>query len=224
MASGEWQLASAPPGRTASEVHRTPVAATDLLTLAAPEMKLVGRFTCRACKLYCTIDRFDVAGRHFPFGGRCSLFENVWKRKSRTAAAPDLVAQRAELIFGKSGAHRCEPAGDLNQLRSDESSHEEIQERTRIGIPRALTTHSLFPLYSGFFSGLGMEVVLSAVDPQGELKSHSGFCFPAQIAHCAVLDLTRHGVALVFLPHVVRMPHSNHCRDSYLCPVTQAGP
>ena len=33
---------------------------------------------------------------------------------------------------------------------------------TRIGIPRALTTHSLFPLYSSFFSALGMEVVLSA--------------------------------------------------------------
>ena len=38
-------------------------------------MKLVSRFTCRACKLYCSIDRFEVAGRRFPFGGRCSLYE-----------------------------------------------------------------------------------------------------------------------------------------------------
>ena len=35
--------------------------------------------------MYCSIDRFEVAGRRFPFGGRCSLFENVWKRKARTA-------------------------------------------------------------------------------------------------------------------------------------------
>ena len=96
--------------------------------------------------------------------------------------------------------------------------------RPRIGIPRALTTHSLLPLYSTFFSGLGMEVVLSDVDPRGELKSNSGFCFPAQIAHGALLDLAERGVDLVFLPHVVRMPQANACRDSYLCPVTQAGP
>jgi predicted nucleotide-binding protein (sugar kinase/HSP70/actin superfamily) len=32
------------------------------------------------------------------------------------------------------------------------------------------------------------------------------------------------GVGLIFIPHVVRMPHPSHCRDSYLCPITQAGP
>jgi predicted nucleotide-binding protein (sugar kinase/HSP70/actin superfamily) len=93
-----------------------------------------------------------------------------------------------------------------------------------IGIPRALTTHSLFPLYSTFLAGLGLEVVLSRVNPRGELKSYSGFCFPAQIAHGALLDLAERGVSLVFLPHIVRMPQDNPCRDSYLCPVTQAGP
>lgn len=185
--------------------EHAPAGATDLLTLAAPEMKPVGRVTCQACKLNCSIDRFEVAGRRFPFGGRCSLFENVWKRKSRNVAAPDLVQQRAEILFGR-------------------SSTEPLASGTRIGIPRALTTHSLFPLYSAFFSSLGMEVVLSDVDPRGELKSYSGFCFPAQIAHGAVLDLARRGVDWVFLPHVVRMPQPNACRDSYLCPITQAGP
>ena len=29
---------------------------------------------------------------------------------------------------------------------------------------------------------------------------------------------------LVFLPHVMRMPQANPCRDSYLCPITQASP
>ena len=182
-----------------------PAAATDLLALAAPEMKLVGQFTCGACKMYCSINRFEVAGRRFPFGGRCSLFENVWKRKSRTAVAPDLVERRAEILFGQPGS-RVRRAGP------------------RIGIPRALTTHSLYPLYATFFSELGMEVVLSGVDPRGELKSNSGFCFPAQIAHGAVLDLARQGVDLVFLPHVMRMPQAAPCRESYLCPITQASP
>jgi predicted CoA-substrate-specific enzyme activase len=182
-----------------------PADAMELVNLSAPEMKLVGRFTCRACKMYCSIDRFEVAGRRFPFGGRCSLYENVWKRKTRTAAAPDLVEQRTELLFG-----------NTNDIPKDRGP--------RIGIPRALTTHSLHPLYKTFFSGLGMEVVLSDVDPRGDLKSNSGFCFPAQIAHGAVLDLARRGLDLVFLPHVLRMPQPNDCRDSYLCPITQAGP
>ncbi len=177
----------------------------DLLTLAAPELKLVSWFTCRACKMYCRIDRFEVAGRRFPFGGRCSLYENVWKRKARTAAAPDLVEQRAQLLFGRAN-HRPKGGGPT------------------LGLPRALTTHSLHPLYATFFSGLGMDVVLSEVDARGELKANSGFCFPVQIAHGAVLDLVQRGLNLIFLPHVMRMPQASSCRDSYLCPITQAGP
>ncbi len=215
----------------------------DLLTLAAPEMKRVGRFTCGACKMYCSIDRFEVAGRRFPFGGRCSLYENVWKRKARTAAALDLVEKRAQVLFqvtpmrpaatpkherverkywGVGPAYESAKAFVRESLGY--SSSTPVANGTRIGIPRALTTHSLFPLYSTFFSHLGMEVVLSDVDPRGDLSSHSGFCFPAQIAHGAVLDLVKKGVNLIFVPHVVRMPHPNQCRDSYLCPITQAGP
>jgi predicted CoA-substrate-specific enzyme activase len=215
----------------------------DLLALSAPEMKRVGRFTCGACKMYCTIDRFEVAGRRFPFGGRCSLYENVWKRKARTAAAQDLVEKRAEVLFQVTPAP---PAATPKHERVErtywgvgpayESAKAFVRESlgrttagavasgTRIGIPRALTTHSLFPLYATFFSRIGMEVVLSDVDPRGDLSSHSGFCFPAQIAHGAVLDLVKKGVGLIFIPHVVRMPHPTQCKDSYLCPITQAGP
>jgi predicted CoA-substrate-specific enzyme activase len=191
---------------------------TLLPALARAEMKLVGRFTCGACKLACAIDRFEVAGRRFPFGGRCSRYENVWKRKSRTAPAPDLVEQRARLLFGSVAR---KPASEPPPERAADARP---APPLSIGIPRALTTHSLFPLYSTFFSGLGLGVVLSNVDPRGELKSYSGFCFPAQIAHGALLDLAERGVGLAFLPHIVRMPQDNPCRDSYLCPVTQAGP
>ena len=179
--------------------------ATDLLTLAAPEMKRTSRFTCGACTLYCSIDHFEVAGRRFPFGGRCSLYENVWKRKARTAAAPDLVEQRSKLLFDRPNGSR-------------------VANGTRIGIPKALTTHSLYPLYSTFFAGLGMDVVLSDIDPRGELKSNAGFCFPAQIAHGAVLDLVQRGVELIFLPHVLRMPAREAWKETYLCPITQASP
>ncbi|HXR06105.1 MAG TPA: acyl-CoA dehydratase activase, partial [Candidatus Acidoferrum sp.] len=182
-----------------------PADTADLRGLAAPELERVGRFTCRACKLYCGIDRFKVGGRLFPFGGRCSLYENVWKRKSRAAGAADLVEERTNILFAR-------PAG----LPANDGM--------RVGLPKALLTHSLHPLFSTFFSGLGIETVLSGVDPQGELKSNAGFCFPVQIAHGAVLDLARRGVNRIFLPQVMHMPGSDGGRDCYLCPITQASP
>lgn len=222
-------------------------AATELETIASAEMKLVGRFVCRACRMCCSIERFEVAGRRFPFGGRCSLYENVWKRRARIAPAPDLVEQRAAIIYGAPRRTHAAPAippktrpywdvgpaleaaksfiqGSLSQESFSHPSNTAASSEKRIGIPRALTTHSLFPLYSTFFSVLGKEVVLSGVDPRGDLKSHSGFCLPAQIAHGAVLDLAHHDVHLVFLPQVARMPQHDSGKDSYLCPITQAGP
>jgi predicted CoA-substrate-specific enzyme activase len=265
VSSGSCGFSNAfpPPNAAAPGDGRTPDARADLLALAAPEMKPVGRFTCRACKMACGIDRFEVADRRFPFGGRCSLFENVWKRRSRTAPAPDLVEQRAKLLFGsppqspakvgravpsapassipaqppplapqtpefkvRASKFRVQrfPPSSLYPPSSPDPQPSTLNPQHLIGLPRALTTHSLFPLYSTFFSSLGLEVLLSDVDARGELKSYSGFCFPAQIAHGALLDLAERGVGMVFLPHIVRMPQDNACRDSYLCPVTQAGP
>ncbi len=198
--------------------------ARDLLSFAAPELESPGRFTCGACRMRCSIDRFEVAGRKFPFGGRCSLYENVWKRKAHDAAAPDLVEQRVGLIFGKPAGKSPELETACYQPIAQDPVREHEQAKQRVGIPRALTTHSLYPLYSTFLSSLGLDVVLSGVDPHGELKSYSGFCFPVQTAHGAILDLARQGVSLVFLPHVVRMPQPNACRDSFLCPITQASP
>ena len=245
-ASGGRQLAPPPPGGAAPQTGRTPAGVMTLLALAAPEMKLIGQFTCQACQMYCRIDRLEVAGRRFPFGGRCSRYESAWKQKSRTVPAADLVEQRAQLIFGKSARRSADFQSAVSRVSNPPGAAPVttpcrlevgdtagwkpalpdggVRSHGKIGIPRALTTHSLFPLYSGFFSGLGMEVVLSEVDPRGDLKSHSGFCFPAQIAHGAVLDLAQQGVSMVFIPHLVRMPHFKPCRDSYLCPVTQAGP
>jgi hypothetical protein len=72
--------------------------ATILLSLAAEEMASPGRFICKACRMHCSIDRFEVAGRRFPFGGRCSLYENVWKRSARVVAAPDLVEKASDHV------------------------------------------------------------------------------------------------------------------------------
>jgi predicted CoA-substrate-specific enzyme activase len=237
---------AAPRGGCGGARGADPGPARALLDLAETGIATVGRFTCRACKLYCGIDRFEVRGRRFPFGGRCSLFERSWQRRARTAAAPDLVEERAALVFDaveeRRAARPRRPAPPPAEPRPAqrwgiESARAFLEDAlgraggeialpagTRVGIPRALTTHSLHPLYATFFERLGFEPVLSDVDPRGELQAYSGFCFPVQIAHGAVFDLARRGVPVVFLPHVARMPQPNPCRDSCLCPITQAGP
>lgn len=189
--------------------------AISMREMTTPEMKLASRFTCRACAMACRIDRFEVDGRKFPFGGRCSLYENAWKRTARTAVVEDLVDRRARLLFGSASGRR--NSVENNSARPSPNTK-------RLGIPRALTTHSLYPLYSTFFHELGLEVILSGVDAAGDLKSNSGFCLPAQIAHGAVLDLVRQNVDYVFMPHVTRMPQADGCKDSFLCPITQASP
>ena len=117
-------------------------------------------------------------------------------------------------------AHATPHAGGTPATHADKMS----APPRRIGIPRALTAHSLYPLYSTFFRELGMDVVLSGVDAAGAMKANSGFCYPVQIAHGAVLDLLKGGTDLIFLPQVIRMPNPAAGRDSYLCPLAQASP
>ncbi|MHA1222731.1 MAG: acyl-CoA dehydratase activase-related protein, partial [Candidatus Heimdallarchaeaceae archaeon] len=40
-------------------------------------------FTCKACENYCYIERYEVGGRKFPFGGRCTRYEHLWKRSEK---------------------------------------------------------------------------------------------------------------------------------------------
>ncbi|MHC4090367.1 MAG: acyl-CoA dehydratase activase [Planctomycetota bacterium] len=178
---------------------------TDVAGLAVPPIQVLGQFTCRACDNYCAIDRLEVAGRRFPFGGRCSRYESVRRRRGRGVEVVDLVEARNKLIFAPVPSPPQEMKG-------------------RIGIPRALTSHSLYLLYSTFFRQLGLEVVLSGIDPAGWSRANSGFCFPVQIAHGAILDLVKGGIDTIFLPHVNRMPNAQAGVDSYLCPITQASP
>ncbi|MCY3414634.1 MAG: hypothetical protein INQ03_23495 [Candidatus Heimdallarchaeota archaeon] len=167
------------------------------------EMKYLGNFTCRACNNYCTINRYQVNDRKFPFGGACSKYESSWSRTKSTDEARDYVSERNAIMLG---------------VENPSNS------KTIIGIPRALTTHFLFPLYQTFLKELGFRTVLSDIDERGELYINAPFCFPTQIAHGAVLDLIeKKHVDYIFFPHIIKMPFSLD-RKSYICPITQASP
>ncbi|MFV2014320.1 MAG: acyl-CoA dehydratase activase, partial [Candidatus Heimdallarchaeota archaeon] len=178
------------------------------------EMQRLNSFICRSCDMYCSINRYQVGDRKFPFGGKCSKYESKWKQLELDHNVTDFVEERNKLIFS---------------VLNEKSQEEHLINNVTIGIPRALTTHFLLPLYYTFLKSLGFQVVLSGIDSDGELTVNAPFCFPTQIAHGAVLDLIRREennkskVDYVFFPQVQRMPHHG-VENAYLCPITQASP
>lgn len=180
---------------------------TTLDRLVEEELKHLGSFTCKACENFCRIERYEVGGRKFPFGGSCTRYEHQWKRSEKIEEKENLVEIRNDLMF----------ANEKKELKKSEV-------KGKIGIPRALLTHSLYPLFSTFFYELGYEVILSDIDEDKELMTNAAFCYPVQIMHGAVLDLIKKDIELVFLPHVVTLTKGEKWRDSTFCPISQASP
>ncbi|MBN2155357.1 MAG: hypothetical protein JW776_04895 [Candidatus Lokiarchaeota archaeon] len=178
-----------------------------LSSLVREPMRHVGRFTCRSCTNLCTIEQYEVGGRKFPFGGKCSRYEHMWKQSKKIQEKEDLVAFRNNLVFQK-------PYSSVIISYS----------KGKLGIPRALLTHSLYPLFSRFFTELGFEVVLSGIDEEMEKVTNAPLCYPMQILHGAVLDLVKKGIKNIFLPHIHTMTQKEGWEDSTFCPITQASP
>jgi predicted nucleotide-binding protein (sugar kinase/HSP70/actin superfamily) len=99
-----------------------------------------------------------------------------------------------------------------------------------IGIPRCLTTYSLYPLWRTLFEELGFKTVLSGPTDEevvrlgGELTA-ADFCFPMKIAHGQTALLAqRKDVDLLFLPQVICAERNPKTTNSYYCPYVQAFP
>ncbi|MGE5198660.1 MAG: acyl-CoA dehydratase activase, partial [Rhodospirillaceae bacterium] len=201
--------------RLALQKHREGLLAKgdfDLEALAAKDILCVGEFTCQACDNYCGVRNLAVDGRRYPFGGRCSKFTSA-RRPGPSAGreAVDHVAWRTDELFSRSV-----PRPEDFRPRSDRT----------VGVPRALSVHSLWPMYARFFHDLGVRTVLSdRVLPEGIARQESSYCFPVEIAHGAIQDLLDKGVDYLFLPHFRDMPSLEAGKvHACTCPLTQGLP
>lgn len=181
----------------------------DLDLLIDREIEYERVFACKACDNLCPIQVLKVNGHRYMFGGRCNKYANM-RKKQDTSQVADYVAQRQELLFKTSA-----PPMEEFQKRRD----------YRIGIPRAFSVHSLYPLYAWFFHSLGIETVLSDdVEHEGVARAESTYCFPAEIAHGAVQDIINKGCDYIFLPHFRDMPSYEDDVHANFCPITQGLP
>ena len=186
--------------------------AFDLDAIQGKEIVYRGEFTCKSCDNRCPIRNLDVDNRRYPFGGRCSKFTGARRRRPIDEnAVVDHVARRHDLVFKE-----CAPDPATLQPR----------DQRVVGVPVALTVHSLWPLYARFFHELGVRTLLSEkVAPIGVAKQESNYCFPVEIAHGAIQDLLDKQADYLFLPHFRDMPSLEQGKvHACVCPLTQGLP
>ncbi|MBN2803365.1 MAG: activase [Deltaproteobacteria bacterium] len=168
-----------------------------------------GSFVCKSCDNYCTINRLEVNKKKFPFGGRCSKYTNI-RRKKTEIEVTDYIQLREKMLFSQFAP---DPEAFAGAAKS-------------VGIPMAFSVHSLWPLYSWFFHSLGVRVVPStSIDSDGIAKIESSYCFPGEIAHGATLDVIKKNTDFIFLPFFKKMPSMEKGPvHATLCPITQGTP
>jgi predicted CoA-substrate-specific enzyme activase len=178
--------------------------------LVSREIAYGASFKCKACENRCPIRVLEVAGKRFSFGGRCARFTIIRRRGKKPRADGNLVEERSRLMFR-------EFAPDPLSLSPRSGAV--------VGIPRAFTVHSFFPLYAWFFHDLGVRTVLSGENLRdGVQRAESAYCFPGEIAHGMTADLARSGVDFFFLPHVKNLESMEEDIHATLCPITQGLP
>ncbi|MDR1815441.1 MAG: acyl-CoA dehydratase activase-related protein, partial [Clostridiales Family XIII bacterium] len=185
-------------------------AEVDMNAMITREIVYERVFTCKACENGCPIQVLNVSGHQYMFGGRCNKYTNM-RKKVKDVPVFDYVEKREKLIFEDYAAP---PLAEGGQKRD-----------YVVGIPRAFSVHTLYPLYSWFFHELGIRTFLSdEVAHAGVARTEADYCFPAEIAHGAVQDCLDKNADFVLLPHFRDMPSYEEDVHANFCPITQGLP
>jgi predicted CoA-substrate-specific enzyme activase len=183
----------------------------DLDEILNREIKTEGEFPCKSCDNLCPIKKLRVGGTLYFFGGRCNKYANSRKKiRIDEEHTEDLIDLRHRLLF-------TEYAADFKKT----SAKRDIT----VGIPQSFSVYSLWPLYSHYFDSLGVRVSLSEeIDKEGLEKINAPFCFPGEIAHGMMGELTRKGCDFYFLPQFKNTPSMEKNVHACLCPIVQGLP
>jgi len=166
----------------------------NLQVLSTREISYGKRFICKGgrekCDRKCEISMLRIEDRNYPFGGACNRYYNLIDKKITDSGRYDFVRVRRNVVFSPS------------QTRSSAAG--------TIGLNNSFLMHSLFPLYSTFFSELGLEVILpDKVDSKGVKRKRGSFCYPGEISHGAFYNLLEKKPDFLFLPSIVELPAEN---------------
>jgi predicted CoA-substrate-specific enzyme activase len=177
----------------------------------------VETFECQDCPNHCEINRVLIEGEAPLFyGSRCEKYDVREKRaKPDEEKLPDLFREREKLL-----------------LNSYTPSRELPEGAPRVGMPRALLFHELFPFWQALVTELGGQVVLSSrtnkrIIHSGAEASLAETCFPVKVALGHVLELLEQDLDYLLLPSVITLePRGGQTTttDSFVCPYNQSLP
>lgn len=139
-------------------------------------------------------------------------------------------------ICGKFEKNRAKPAVKLHNYFDERKalllsySSNPKEAKGRIGIPRILLFHELFPLWATFFQALGYEIVLSrelskSVYEKGISKIIVDTCFPIRTIYGVIVDLNEMNVDMIFVPYVLNMKDDHYTtKNAHNCQYIQQLP
>lgn len=141
------------------------------------------------CDRQCSINRIEVLGRTYPFGGACNKYYNTITQKSFETAHFDFVQRRHRATFFQFAP----PVELLPQAKS-------------VGINQSFHTHTLYPLYYNFFTRLGFRVVLSdKVEEDTQHRELTSYCYPCQLSIGLFQNLLLKNTDYIFVPQILEM-------------------
>ncbi|MHC4457079.1 MAG: acyl-CoA dehydratase activase [Planctomycetota bacterium] len=198
----------------------------DLQVLANRVVKHEKPFRCKGgrqkCDRRCSIDRIELEGKKYPFGGACNKYYNLRHKIKFDAEKLDLVRIRQRLIFEKYGRiKRSKP--DPGSLEKNEQKPDR-KYKGKIGINRSFLVNTYYPLYATFFTELGFEpVVPEFASQEGIDHKNTAYCYPAELAHGFFHTLLERNdpPEFIFLPHFKAVPVLNGDPGAQVCPLVQ---
>ncbi|MBI2060926.1 MAG: hypothetical protein HYT87_14255 [Nitrospirae bacterium] len=164
---------------------------------------------CDFCRDRCKISYASIEGeKEEPsWGYRCGRESDAREKKVSRHFAP--FKKREKLWSVTGGTGKVPPEAKV------------------VGLPRALTTHTFFPLWSHFFRRLGLRVVLSPptspeIISDGVKRAAAEFCFPVKLSlgHVCALAM-RDRMDFIFLPAMISHERNPNASNSYFCPYVQ---
>jgi len=167
-------------------------------------------FTCKGCGNHCAVQEFNVEGEKTYWGDKCSDRYRKRAKTDRKPVIPDLLAVRHDL------------------LHADDNGDPPHATLT-IGVPLAMYTFDLLPLWRRFFRDCGFKVVTS--EPTNKITVKAGTdaivaepCFPIIVAHGHVADLVAGKVDFIWLPNIISAETKFLDNESHVCPWGQTLP
>ena len=157
--------------------------------------------TCGGCGNRChmTVNTFGT-GEKYISGNQCEKGAGI---RTEGEPLPNLYARKRELLV----------------------SRESKPGKKKLGLPLALGTFELLPLWHGIFTALGYEVVVSEFSTrktymkgQYSIPSDTA-CYPAKIMHGHMEELIEKGCDILFYPALTYNMDEHNSDNHYNCPV-----